>query len=62
MAPAFEHPSTQISSELEARLSKEGLVLAPGTSGSIELLLSNRTSSEIRGRRNWFLRSKPGRT
>jgi alpha-mannosidase len=49
MAPAFDHPSTQISSELEARLSKEGLVVAPGSSGSIELLLTNRTSSEIRG-------------
>jgi alpha-mannosidase len=49
MAPAFDHPSAQISSELEPRLSKEGLALAPGASGSIELLLANRTSSEIRG-------------
>jgi hypothetical protein len=47
--PAFDHPSTQIAAELEARLSKEGLVLAPGTSGAIELVLANRTDSELRG-------------
>lgn len=49
MEPPFDHPSTQIASELEARLSKEGLVLAPGTSDAIELLLANRTRSELRG-------------
>ncbi len=36
-APAFDHPSTQIGGELEARLSKDGLLLAPGTSGTIDL-------------------------
>ncbi len=48
-APAFDHPSTQIGGELEARLSKDGLLLAPGSSGTIDLLVANRTSSELRG-------------
>jgi len=49
LPPAFDHPSTQIGGELEASLSIEGLVLAPGTSGHLDLVLGNRTSSELRG-------------
>jgi alpha-mannosidase len=49
MAPAFDHPSTQMAAELEARLSKDGLLLAPGASDTVSLLLVNRTASELRG-------------
>ena len=52
LTPAFDHPSTQIGGELEAKLSKDGLVLAPGSSGQLDLVLGNRTSSELRERPN----------
>jgi alpha-mannosidase len=47
--PAFDHPSTQINGELEARLSKDGVRLSPGASDDLQLVLANRTSSELRG-------------
>jgi alpha-mannosidase len=46
---AFDHPSTQISGELEARLSKDSLLLSPGGSDTFDLVLANRTSGELRG-------------
>jgi hypothetical protein len=47
--PAFDHPSTQISGELEAWLSKDSLRLSPGASDDLHLVVANRTSSELRG-------------
>ncbi len=49
LPPAFDHPSTQIAGELEASLSKDSLVLSPGQSDVLELLLANHTPSELRG-------------
>jgi alpha-mannosidase len=47
--PGFDHPSTQINSELEARLSKDILRMSPGASEDLHLVLGNRTPSELRG-------------
>ena len=49
LSPAFDHPSTQIAGELEVHLSKNNLLVAPGASGTFDLVLANRTSSELRG-------------
>ena len=49
LPPAFDHPSTQIAAELEAALSKEQLVLSPGESDVLRIVLDNHTPSELRG-------------